>query len=103
MPKLIVLSPAEVRGAVEEHVAQIVDAAVTCLGNAPPELAQDIIFEGIHLVGGGSMLRGMTQRSPTGPPSRSTWSTPRSSVSRSVRALLESFDRLRPIFAAADR
>ena len=66
MPKTVLLSPAEVRDAVEEHVAQIVDAAVTCLGDAPPELAQDIIFEGIHLVGGGALLRGMDQRLANG-------------------------------------
>ena len=27
-----------------------------------PELAQDIMFQGIHLTGGGALLRGMTQR-----------------------------------------
>ena len=104
MPKLIVLSPAEVRGAVEEHVAQIVDAAVTCLGNAPPELAQDIIFEGIHLVGGGSMLRGMTQRLANGTavPVHLV-DTPLECVALGAGRCLESFDRLRPIFAAADR
>ena len=35
---------------------------VDCLGDAPPELAQDIIYEGIHLVGGGAMLRGLANR-----------------------------------------
>ena len=33
-----------------------------CLGEAPPELAQDLILEGIHLVGGGGMLRGLDVR-----------------------------------------
>jgi rod shape-determining protein MreB len=35
---------------------------VSCLGQAQPELAQDLINNGIHLVGGGGMLRGLDQR-----------------------------------------
>jgi len=62
LPKTIVLTPGEVRSAVEDAVEQIVTSAATCLGDAPPELGQDIMLDGIHLVGGGSLLRGMTQR-----------------------------------------
>ena len=40
----------------------IVDSVVQCLGQAPPELAQDLIVQGIHLVGGGGMLRGLDRR-----------------------------------------
>ena len=43
-------------------MASIIAAAAECLGEAPPELAQDIMFQGIHLTGGGALLRGMTQR-----------------------------------------
>jgi rod shape-determining protein MreB and related proteins len=35
---------------------------IACLGHAPAELAQDVIEHGIHLVGGGSLLRGLDQR-----------------------------------------
>ena len=31
-------------------------------GNAPPELANDVIDQGLHLVGGGGMLPGLDQR-----------------------------------------
>ena len=40
-PKTVVLSPQEVRGALEDNVAAIVAAAAECLGEAPPELAQE--------------------------------------------------------------
>ncbi|MHB8330392.1 MAG: rod shape-determining protein MreB, partial [Acidimicrobiales bacterium] len=62
MPKTVVLSPAELRAAVEDQVHQIIDAAVQCLGEAPPELAQDIMFQGVYLVGGGALLRGLARR-----------------------------------------
>ena len=62
LPRTVVLSAEEVREAVEEPVSQMVDAVVTCLGQAPPELAQDLIEQGIHLTGGGGLLRGLDLR-----------------------------------------
>ncbi|HEX9531137.1 MAG TPA: rod shape-determining protein, partial [Acidimicrobiales bacterium] len=62
LPKTVILSPDEVRDAIEEQVGAIVDSVVKCLGKAPPELAQDLIVQGIHLVGGGGLLRGMDRR-----------------------------------------
>ena len=62
LPKTVVLSPEEVRYALRDQVELIVDTVVGCLAESPPELAQDIIYEGIHLVGGGAMLRGLANR-----------------------------------------
>ncbi len=62
LPKTVILDPAEVRDAISEPVQTIVDSVVSCLGQAPPELAQDLIHEGITLVGGGAMLRGLDHR-----------------------------------------
>ncbi len=62
LPKTVILSPEEVRAAIEEPVSAIIDSVVACLGNAPPELAQDLIVQGIHLVGGGGMLKGLALR-----------------------------------------
>jgi rod shape-determining protein MreB len=62
LPKTVILSPEEVREAIEEQVGAIVDSVVKCLGASPPELAQDLITQGIHLVGGGGMLSGLEQR-----------------------------------------
>ena len=66
MPKTVSLAPVEVRQALEDQVAQVVGAAADCLADAPPELAQDIMFEGVHLLGGGALLRGMAQRLANG-------------------------------------
>jgi rod shape-determining protein MreB len=62
LPKTVILAPEEVREAIEEQVGAIVDSVVKCLGNSPPELAQDLITQGIHLVGGGGMLSGLDRR-----------------------------------------
>ena len=62
LPKTVILSPLEVREAIAEPVNAIVDSVVACLGLAPPELAQDLIVRGMHLVGGGGMLKGLAHR-----------------------------------------
>ena len=48
--------------ALEEPVAQIVDAVKATLDRTPPELASDIMDRGIVLAGGGSLLSGLDDR-----------------------------------------
>jgi len=62
LPKTIMLTSAEVRGAMEEPVSQIVAAVKDTLDRTPPELAGDIMDRGIVLAGGGALLQGMDQR-----------------------------------------
>jgi rod shape-determining protein MreB len=58
LPTTVTITAGELRPTVDEFVRQIVGTVVQCLSEAPPEVAQDIIFHGIHLVGGGSLLHG---------------------------------------------
>ncbi len=62
IPKTIILSSSEVREALSEPIAQIVDAVRISLERTPPELAADILDRGIILSGGGALLRGLDQR-----------------------------------------
>jgi rod shape-determining protein MreB and related proteins len=62
LPKNVILDPQEVRDAIDEPVSAIVDSVIACLGEAPPELAHDLIVRGMYLVGGGGMLKGLAQR-----------------------------------------
>jgi rod shape-determining protein MreB and related proteins len=62
LPKTVVLSSDEVRHALEEPVAQIIDAIRSTLDKTPPELAADIMDRGIVLAGGGALLTGLDER-----------------------------------------
>jgi len=62
LPETIVLSPGEVREAIEEPVSAMVDSVLACMAQSPPELAQDLLTQGVHLCGGGGLLRGLAQR-----------------------------------------
>jgi rod shape-determining protein MreB len=100
VPKTVGLSPLEVREAFNGLVDQVVSTAADCLAEAPPELAQDIMFQGVHLTGGGALLRGMAQRLANGT------SVPVHLVELPLQCVvlgagrcLEAIDELRPVFA----
>ncbi len=60
-PSEVDVSEAEVAEALSEPVGQIIGAVRMALERTPPELAADIIDEGITLTGGGALLRRMDQ------------------------------------------
>ena len=59
LPKNVDVTSEEIREAMADPVAQIVDSVKSTLEKTPPELAADIIDHGIMLTGGGALLRGL--------------------------------------------
>ena len=62
LPKTIVVSTQEIRAAIDEPVSAMVDAVKVTLDKTPPELAADIMEQGIVLSGGGALLHGIDAR-----------------------------------------
>jgi len=58
LPAAVRVSSQEVRAALAAPLASIVQAIKSTLEITPPELAGDLTTRGIHLAGGGSLLRG---------------------------------------------
>ena len=61
LPKSVIIRSEEVREAIAEPVAAIIDLVKECLDGTPPELAADVMNRGIVLAGGGALLRGLDQ------------------------------------------
>jgi len=59
LPQSIEVSSEEIREALEEVSAQIVDAVHSVLERTPPELVGDISENGIIMTGGGAMIYGL--------------------------------------------
>jgi rod shape-determining protein MreB len=59
LPKTVEISSEEVREALSEPVAALVERVRSVLERTPPELAADIVEKGITLTGGGALLRGL--------------------------------------------
>jgi rod shape-determining protein MreB len=61
LPRTVTISSTEIREALAEGVAEIVNAVRATLEKTPPELASDIIDRGIVLAGGGALLKGLDE------------------------------------------
>ncbi len=104
LPKTVVLSSPEIREAIEEPVAAIVDAVKYTLDKTPPELAADVMERGIVITGGGALLRGLDERLAyeTGMP-MVTADRPLQSVVLGSGKCLEEFDVLQGVLVSSSR
>ncbi len=59
LPRKTLITSEEIREALQEPVGAIIDAVTRTLEHAEPELAADLVENGITLAGGGALLRGM--------------------------------------------
>src|SRR4029079_1984905 len=55
-PKTIEVSSSQINDALMDPLTEVVDAVKTALEKTPPELASDIVDNGIVLTGGGALL-----------------------------------------------
>lgn len=60
LPRKVMVSAEEIREALQEPVTQIIEAVSRTLEQAEPELAADLVDNGITMAGGSSLLRGLT-------------------------------------------
>jgi rod shape-determining protein MreB len=62
VPRQVEVNDDFVREALNEPLSAIISSVVTALEQTTPEVAQDIVSQGIHLAGGGALLRGLAER-----------------------------------------
>jgi rod shape-determining protein MreB len=95
LPKTITITTGEIREAIDEPTSAIVDAVKATLDKTPPELAADIMEQGIMITGGGALLTGLDLRleHETGMPIHIA-ANPLQSVAIGSGQALEEFDAL---------
>jgi rod shape-determining protein MreB len=100
LPKTVLTSTEEIRKALDEPVTAIIDAVKVTLDKTPPELAADIMEQGIVLTGGGALLHGLNVRltSETGMPIVIA-TNPLHSVALGAGQCLEEFSVLRQVLS----
>ncbi len=104
LPRTVRMTSAEIREALSEPVAAIVDAVKQTLERTPPELSADIVERGIVLAGGGALLRGLDRllAEETGMPVTLT-DDPLSAVVLGTGRALEEIDTLKKVLVTAKR
>lgn len=97
-PKTILITAEEVREALADPVSEVVEAVKIALEKTPPELAADIVDNGIILAGGGALLHNLDVliKEKTGLPV-SIAEDPLTCVVRGCGIVLESIDLLKRV------
>lgn len=62
LPRTVPITTEQIREALAEPLSAIIDAVKTTLDKTPPELAADIMEQGIMITGGGALLAGINRR-----------------------------------------
>ena len=103
LPKNIYITPAEIRDALEDPLASVLDAIKVTLERTPPELSADIIDHGITLTGGGALLRSLDRliAEETGMPVYIA-ENPLDCVAEGTGRVLEDLERLGEVLSEAD-
>ena len=98
LPENILVTSAEVREALAEPLSNVIEAIKVTLEKTPPELAADIIDQGIMLAGGGALIRGLDKliNKETGMPVYVA-ETPLDCVADGTGKVLEEIERLREV------
>ncbi|MBQ5319899.1 MAG: rod shape-determining protein [Oscillospiraceae bacterium] len=98
LPENIVVTSAEIREALAESLATVIEAIKVTLEKTPPELAADIIDQGITLAGGGANIRGLDKliNKETGMPVYVA-DSPLDCVADGTGKVLEEIDKLREV------
>lgn len=61
LPREVVITEADVREAIATSVDTLIESIKEVIEITPPEVISDIMYRGVHLVGGGALLRGMKE------------------------------------------
>jgi len=59
LPKEVIVTDADIREAMSQSVYVLVESVREVLETTPPEILSDVMGRGLHLAGGGALLRGM--------------------------------------------
>lgn len=98
IPKIVGIDSDEVREAITEQIRTIVETVKSALEQTPPELASDIVDNGIVLTGGGALLKNLDTllREETGLPITIT-EEPLTTVVLGSGKALDEIDTLREV------
>ena len=98
LPENILVTSTEIREALAEPLSNVIEAIKVTLEKTPPELAADIIDQGITLAGGGANIRGLDKliNKETGMPVYVA-DSPLDCVADGTGKVLEEIEKLREV------
>lgn len=98
LPREVILTDSDIREAISQSIATLVDGVKEVIESTPPELVSDIMRRGIFIVGGGALIKGLDEllAEEVEIPVHSA-SEPLTAVARGTGVILENIDRYKDI------
>lgn len=59
LPREVVITDSDIREAMAGSIDNLIEAAKEVLETTPPEILSDVMHRGVHLVGGGALIKGL--------------------------------------------
>lgn len=101
LPKEVILTDTDIREALSQSVEALVEATREVLESTPPEILSDVMQRGLHLSGGGALIKGLAElieneiNIPVHVPS-----DPLTAVARGTGIILEDVERFSDVLIA---
>jgi len=98
LPREVMITDADIREAIAQSIASLIESTKEVLESTPPEIVSDIMKRGIYLAGGGALIRGLDQilfeelQIPI-----YTASEPLTAVARGTGVILENIEKYREV------
>jgi rod shape-determining protein MreB and related proteins len=103
LPREVVITDSDIREAIGQSIDILVEAAKEVLETTPPEILSDVMRRGVHLVGGGALIKGLdallmeTLKLPV-----AVADEPLTAIARGAGIILEDLDYYRSVLIESD-
>jgi rod shape-determining protein MreB len=103
LPREVVITDSDIREAMSQSIETIVESTKEVLETTPPEILSDIMRRGVHLVGGGALIKGLDQllmntlKIPV-----TIADDPLTAIARGAGIILEDLDKYKPVLIESD-
>jgi rod shape-determining protein MreB len=103
LPREVIITDSDIREAMSQSIETLVFSAKEILETTPPEILADIMKRGVHMVGGGALIRGLdlllsqTLKLPV-----TIAEEPLTAVARGAGIILEDLERYRSVLIESD-
>ncbi|MBP6858425.1 MAG: rod shape-determining protein [Candidatus Pacebacteria bacterium] len=61
LPREVVITDSDIREAISQSIEALVSATKEVLETTPPEILSDVMKRGVHIVGGGALIKGLDE------------------------------------------
>jgi len=103
LPREVIITDSDIREAMGQSIDTLLEAAIEVLETTPPEILSDVMKRGVHLVGGGALIKGLdtllieTLKLPV-----TVAEDPLTAIARGAGIILEDLERYRSVLIESE-